>query len=99
MVILVVDFAASSGGALSILKEYYEKALKDKSNQYYFIISNDYIEEKNNVKTIILKERKGWLKRLLFDYYNGKKIVKHIISTLMPNIRCMLKAKTLKIRI
>ena len=44
MKVLVVDFAASERGALSILKEYYDEISNDKDNEYYFLLNDYYIE-------------------------------------------------------
>ncbi len=75
---LIVDFAAATGGALTILKEYYEKAKKDINNEYVFLLSDNYLEETNNISIRVLKEEKKWINRLLFDFFTGKKIVKEI---------------------
>ena len=37
--IIIFNVAASSGGALTILNQYYNKALEDKDNNYIFVIS------------------------------------------------------------
>ena len=78
MKILVVDIAASTGGALSVLKDFYEETKKDKNNEYIFLLSDNYLKETSNIKTIILKNEKKWIKRLIFDHINGKKIVKKL---------------------
>lgn len=78
MKILVVDFAATEGGALSVLKEYYDKAKQDKENEYIFLINDNYIKETKNIKKIILKKEKNWIKRIIFDLFKGKKLVKKI---------------------
>ena len=73
---LVVDIPASGGGALTILKEYYEIAKKDEKNEYVFLLSDYYLEETNNIKIMVLKKYKKWINRLKFDFFVGKKIVK-----------------------
>lgn len=78
MKILVVDIAASSGGSLTILKEYYERAKKDFKNEYVFLLSDNYLNETNNIKIICLKKYKKWINRLLFDFVLGKKIVSKV---------------------
>lgn len=78
MKILVVDFAASTGGALSILRDYYEDAKKDKINEYVFLLHDRYIEETENIKIIVLRKQKKWLNRLVFDYISGRKMIKKI---------------------
>ena len=79
MKILFVDFAASNGGALSVLNDYYHKALDDKNNEYIFLLSDYYFEEKDNVKIIIKKKEKRWINRLVFDFFTGKKVVNKIM--------------------
>ena len=37
--VLIYDCAAESGGALTILKQYYEKCFLEKKCEYYFIVS------------------------------------------------------------
>jgi hypothetical protein len=54
--------AAEKGGAISILNMYYERAKNDLSTQYYFIISNDFIEPKKNISVLTYY----WIKRSLF---------------------------------
>ena len=49
MNILVLDVAASESGALTILKEYYEKAKQDTENHYIFCVSTTELESINNV--------------------------------------------------
>jgi len=78
MKVLVVDFAASEGGALSILKEYYEEILTDKNNDYYFLLSDNYVKEKSNIHIRVLKKYKKWIPRLYFDYFQGKKIIEEL---------------------
>lgn len=78
MKILVVDFAASTGGAMTVLKEYYNKIKDDKKNEYVFLLSDHYIEATDNIKIILVPQYKKWLKRLYFDYFVGKHFVKKI---------------------
>ena len=86
MRIVVNDIAASSGGALSILKSFYNYLIKTeigKKNEWIFLLSDKYIEEKDNIRVFVLdKIKKNWLSRLKFDLYSGKKI----ISKLEPDI-------------
>ena len=39
MKILVYDVAAENGGAISILKQYYNKFSQDTENEYVFVLS------------------------------------------------------------
>lgn len=76
MKIMVFDVAASTGGALTILKQYYEDALIDLENEWIFVISTPNLENSENVK--ILKYpyvKKSWFHRLYFDKLIARKIV------------------------
>lgn len=54
MKILVINFAASEGGALSILQDFYESINEnDKDNEWYFLLSDRYLEETKNIKVIV----------------------------------------------
>lgn len=75
--IIIFNVPASSGGALTILKQYYNKAINDKKNDYVFVISTPQLKDIENVK--ILKYpwvKKSWLHRLYFDKFISKKIIK-----------------------
>ena len=76
--VLVVDFAACEGGALSVLKDYYNQVKNDKNNFYYFLLNDYYFDETDNIKIIVLKKYKRRINRLYFDYIVGRKYVKHI---------------------
>lgn len=76
MKIMVFDVPAESGGALTILKQYYKKAINDTNNKWIFVISTPNLPETENVK--ILKYpwvKKNWLHRLYFDKFIAHKIV------------------------
>lgn len=77
MRIVVVNTAASIGGALSILRDFYEYIKKnDKENEWIFLLSDKYIEETENIKIIIKKEPKSnWLKRLKWEILDGAKFI------------------------
>lgn len=86
MKIIVNDIAASSGGALTILRSFYEYICKSEEAQkhtWIFLLSDKYLSETRNVKVIILKDiKKSWIKRLKFDLIKGKKF----IAELEPDI-------------
>ncbi|EJR44843.1 glycosyltransferase [Bacillus paranthracis] len=86
MRIVINNIAASSGGALSILRSFYDYLVKSgesKKNEWIFLLSDRHIEETDNIKVIILDTvKKNWLARLKFDLYSGKKF----ISKLNPDI-------------
>ncbi len=76
---LIVNVAASEGGALSILKMYYEMAKQKPKESFVFVISTPVLAEKANIKIIRLpKVKKSWLHRLYFDKVLIKKIVKEV---------------------
>lgn len=80
MKIVLNDIAASSGGALSILRDFYNYIkLNDTGNEWIFLLSDDYIEETKNIKVIILPQiKKNWVKKLQFDSITGKKFIKNL---------------------
>lgn len=83
MRIVVNDIAASTGGALSILKDFYSYVKEfDSDNEWIFLLSDSYIEETEKIKIITLpKIKKNPLKKLWFDFVSGKKF----ISALNPD--------------
>lgn len=74
---MVFDVPAESGGALTILKQYYEDALKKTDIMWIFVVSTAKLKETKNIK--VLKYpwiKKSWLHRLYFDYFVAHKLVK-----------------------
>lgn len=95
MKIMVFDVPADKGGALTILKKYYNDALHDASNNWIFVISTPQFDESQNVKILKYPWVKiSWMHRLFFDYFYAKRIIKknspdEIISlqnVIIPNI-------------
>ena len=84
MRIVINDIAASSSGALSILRDFYNYIVEnDKENEWIFLLGDRYIEETENVKAIILEKVKAnWINRLIFDFFSGKKY----INSLAPDV-------------
>ncbi|MDK1725890.1 glycosyltransferase [Dellaglioa algida] len=82
MRIVVNDIAASkdSGGAFSILSDFYEDVKKNgNEHEWVFLVAADYFEETDNIKVNSYPEiKKSWLKRLLFDFNYGKKIINQL---------------------
>lgn len=77
MRIMVFDVPAESGGALTILKQYYEKAINDKNNEWIFVVSTPYLNETKNVKILRYPWiKKSWFHRFYFDQFKAHKIVK-----------------------
>ena len=75
MKILVIDIAAKTGGALTIIDSFYKESLEDKQNEYIFLLSRD-LEERSSESDIIIMKKQNWLSRLYFDFIGAKKIVK-----------------------
>lgn len=78
MNILVFDVPAVSGGALSILKEFYHDAVHDrnKSKKWYFVVSLPELPETENVKILRFPWiKKSWFHRLYFDQMIAPKLV------------------------
>lgn len=84
MKIVVNDIAASEGGALGILLEFYEAIKKwDKVNEYIFLLSSQYFEDSDRIKTILLpKIKNNHLKKIFFDFVTGR----FLIRDLKPDI-------------
>ena len=72
---MVFDVPAEHGGALTILKQYYDKAVNDKENNWYFVISTPTLIETDNVKVLRYPwVKKSWFHRLYFDRFVAQKI-------------------------
>jgi glycosyltransferase involved in cell wall biosynthesis len=82
--IVVNDIAASEGGALSVLEDLYNKIVEyNDKNEWIFLISDDYLEPKDNIKIIKLPQiKKSWIKRINFDFFHGK----NLINDLAPDV-------------
>lgn len=77
MNILVYSVAADSGGALSVLMDFYKQFKEKKQNHYYFVVSTPSIEECDNITVLRFPEiKKGWGHRLLFEYIKAPQLVK-----------------------
>lgn len=73
---VVFDVPAEYGGALTILNQYYEKAVNDVENEWLFVISTPNLPETDNVKVIKYPwVKKSWFHRLFFDQFLAHKIV------------------------
>lgn len=86
MRIVVNNIAASSSGALSILKSFYNYLVKTeaaKENEWIFLLSDRYLQETENIKVIVVDDvKKSWISRLNFDLYSGK----DFISKIQPDV-------------
>lgn len=79
MRIVVNDIAASEGGALSVLQDFYNEIVEKKDdNEWIFLLGDQYLEETKYIKVNCYPEiKKSWFKRLSFDFFSGKKIISH----------------------
>lgn len=77
MRIVVNDIAASSGGALTVLKAFYNCVREnDRDNEWIFLLGDNLLEETDNIKIKVLKDVKAsGAKKLLFDFFTGKKYI------------------------
>lgn len=76
MKIMVFDVPAEEGGALTILRQYYDEAIKNIDHEWIFIISTPVLEEAENVKIINFPWiKKSWAHRMYFDYCVAHKLV------------------------
>ena len=63
MRIVVNNIAASKGGAMTVLKDFYSCVCEnDKQNEWIFLLNSKYFEETENVKIIDDGERKYVIK-------------------------------------
>ncbi len=79
MNVVVFDVPAESGGALSILKDFYQEVLshKDRKINWIFVISKPEFVETENIKILRFPWiKKSWGHRLYFDNFIAPIIVK-----------------------
>lgn len=94
MRIVVNNIAASTGGAMTILKSLYDYVVEhDKENQWIFLLNDKYFEETENIQIRSLPSvKKNWFNRLFFDMYTGKKY----INKLKPDVYISLQNNLVK---
>lgn len=79
MNILVYSVAAESGGAFSVLMDFYKQFREHKENHYYFLVSTPQLEEQDNITVLRYPEiKKGWGHRLWFEYVKAPQLVKQL---------------------
>ena len=77
MRIMVFDVPAESGGALSVLHEFYNEFKLDHENEYIFIVSLPELKETSNIKVLRYPWiKKSWLHRIYFDHFIAPKLIK-----------------------
>lgn len=80
MKIVVNDIAAEIGGAMTVLRSFYNYiAENDKKNEYIFLLSDPYLQETDRIKVIIRDDiKKSGLHKLKFDFFTGKKYIQSL---------------------
>lgn len=84
MRVVVNDIAASEGGALTVLRDFYEEIRSSNdTNEWIFLLNDYYFEETENIKIkLFRKVKNSWFKRLYFELWQGKKV----INQLQPDV-------------
>lgn len=77
MKIVVNDIAASTGGAMTVLRDFYAYVCEhDHENQWVFLLADRYFEETDNVKIIPMPQvKKSGLRKLWFDFVSGRRFI------------------------
>lgn len=80
MRIVVNDIAASTGGAMTVLRDFYTCVCKnDRENQWIFLLNDRYFEETDNVKIVTLPQvKQSHLRKLWFDFVAGRKFIQRL---------------------
>lgn len=86
--VLVYDLHASENGALAILKDFYEDAIKHKNINWVFIVSNAKISKAHNVQVLSYPwVKKSWFHRLFFQFFIEKKIIKEFKPSILLSLQ------------
>lgn len=73
---MVFDVPAESGGALTILNQYYQAAMEEKDTEWIFVISTPLLKEQENIKVLRFPWiKKSWFHRFFFDKFISSKLV------------------------
>ena len=78
MRILVYDIAASEGGALTVLNEFYQQVCELDRNdiQWLFVLSTPQLSERVNIRVLRYPwTKKSWIHRWVFDHFYAKRII------------------------
>ena len=77
MKIMVFDVPAESGGALSVLNEFYNELKLNQENEYFFVLSLPEFKETSNIKVLRFPwVKKSWGHRLFFDHVIAPRLIK-----------------------
>lgn len=84
MRIVVNDIAASSGGAKTVLNDFYQYLVdSNDQNEWIFLLGEYDLKETEHIRVIKMPEiKRNKFKKLWFDFVKGKKI----IETLKPDV-------------
>lgn len=80
MRIVVNDIAASSGGALTVLKDFYQAICSSGSeHEWIFLLGDKYFKETDKIKIRIYpKVKSNRVVRVLFDLFYGRRIIRKL---------------------
>lgn len=92
MRIVVNDIAASQGGAMTVLKQFYNYIRQnDTENQWIFLLGGPYLEETENIRVIVRKDVKSsWLKKIWFDCFAGRYFIKKLKPDVVVSLQNIL---------
>ena len=79
MNVMVFDVPAESGGALSMLHEFYAEVLgsNNDSVKWFFVLSTPKLPTGKNVNVLNYPwVKRSWLHRLYFDYFIAPQLIK-----------------------
>jgi glycosyltransferase involved in cell wall biosynthesis len=99
MRIVVFNVPAESGGALTILHDFYREATEhyNKKIEWIFVVSKPELQVEENITVLRFPWiKKSWWHRLLFDHLVAPKLVKKykvdkvlsLQNTIIPRVRC-----------
>lgn len=78
MKIMVFDVPAVSGGALSVLHDFYNEFKINKENEYIFVVSSPKLKETPNIRVLRYPWiKRSWIHRLYFDHFIAPKLIKN----------------------
>lgn len=96
MRIMVFDVPAVSGGALSVLHDFYDAYKENQNNEYIFVVSLPELKETNNIKVLRFPWiKKSWFHRIYFDYVIAPLLVRKykvdeifsLQNVIVPNVK------------
>lgn len=75
--VLVLDVAATQGGALTVLTEYYDRLRQDTQNRYVFCVSLPQLADTDTVRVRRFPwVKRSWLHRLWFEHVTVRRLLK-----------------------